>query len=107
MCVPSFTLPAVMVESEIDNSTRQLESLSLALSHRLPPVLDSHRPAIPAWALPTAKLVETPGEEEENDEHKEGVAYWVEVKEILDREAEERVVLRRKQWEKISNVTSK
>lgn len=95
-----------MVESEIDNSTRQLESLSLALSHRLPPVLDSHRPAIPAWALPTAKQVETPGEEEENEEHKEGVAYWVEVKEILDREAEERLVLRRKQWEKIENANA-
>lgn len=83
-----------------------LESLSLALSHRLPPVLDAHRPEIPAWALPTPKVIEKPGEEEENEEHKDGVAYWVEVQETLDREAAERLVERAAKWEKIKAAKS-
>lgn len=79
----------------------QMEGLSLALSHRVEPAMMANRPTIPAWALPTSKTPTTPGEEEENEEHKEGVAYWVEVKETLDREAEERLVERRARFDKL------
>ncbi|KAL8293631.1 hypothetical protein RQP46_000332 [Phenoliferia psychrophenolica] len=80
---------------------KDLESLSLALSHSLPGVFSSHRPALPAWALPPTKEASTPGDEEANEEHKEGVAYWVHVKETLDREAEEMKLERRRAWEKL------
>ncbi|ORY84195.1 hypothetical protein BCR35DRAFT_313564 [Leucosporidium creatinivorum] len=77
-------------------SSAALDSLSLALSHRLPSSLP--RPSVPSWALPTSSPsdITTPGPEEDSAEHKEGVAYWLGVKETLDREAEERVLERRK-----------
>lgn len=86
------------------NLSPQLEQLSLALSHSLPPVLASHRPTIPSWALPADKAILPAGEEEDNTEHKEGVAYWMEVKETLDREAEEMKRERRRAWEKFKGI---
>jgi hypothetical protein len=79
----------------------QLESLSLSLSHSLPTALEARRPSVPEWALPAAKAVIKPGEEEDSIEHKEGVAYWVDVKETLDREAEEDLRARRQKWEEL------
>lgn len=79
----------------------QLESLSLALSHSLPTAFSSRRPSLPSWAQPATKEPSTPGAEEANDEHREGVAYWVHVKETLDREAEELKRERRRAWERI------
>mgnify|MGYP001579524992 FL=1 len=46
-------------------------------------------------------MASTPGDEEANEEHKAGVAYWVHVKETLDREAEEMKLERRRAWEKL------
>ena len=99
-------------------SPSQLESLSLALSHSLPPILASHRPALPAWALPvsppvdsplpagtnlhpaTPSLNATPDAEDTDAASQEGISYWTEVKQTLDREAEERVARRKAEWER-------
>lgn len=95
----------------------QLESLSLALSHSLPPILASHRPALPAWALPASPPPDSPlpagtnlhpsnpaptelaGPDSDADSQ-EGISYWTEVKQTLDREAEERVARRKAEWER-------
>ncbi|ORY52838.1 hypothetical protein BCR35DRAFT_18715 [Leucosporidium creatinivorum] len=91
----------ISLPSTFPLNLQQLDSLSLALSHRLPTTLP--RPSVPSWALPSSSPsdITTSGPEEDSAEHKEGVAYWLGVKETLDREAEERVVERRKRWEEV------
>ena len=82
-----------------------MEGLSLALSHRLAPALEASRPSLPSWAQPKEKSQtekekeEDRREEEENETTKEELGYWREVKETLDREAEERRTERRMRWE--------
>ncbi|KAM0753289.1 hypothetical protein T439DRAFT_378988 [Meredithblackwellia eburnea MCA 4105] len=95
-----------------------LESLSLALSHTIPSKLASRRPNLPTWLQPSS-LKSSPSseegeaakggnrqeEDEVKEEDREGVAYWVEVKETLDREAEESKERRRKEWESLKAGT--
>ncbi|GAA6048590.1 hypothetical protein JCM3770_002044 [Rhodotorula araucariae] len=77
----------VMRWLEVDD----LEGLALALQHRLPGVLDAHRPVVPSWALPSSSPVLSPDAPAPADPAKEEeeLSYWASVKETLDREAEE------------------
>lgn len=56
---------------------------------------------MPSWAQPKEGIISPAGIEEDNLEHKEGVAYWDEVREILDREAAELKIERRRKWENL------
>ncbi|GAA5925881.1 uncharacterized protein JCM15063_005151 [Sporobolomyces koalae] len=97
-----------------------IESLSLALSHRLGPTLRENRPTLPAWALPSSTtqpptttskdverepLVDRIGnrrvQDAKGEEEEEELSYWTEVKETLDREAEERKRQRLEQWQEL------
>ncbi|GAA5999685.1 hypothetical protein JCM10207_005868 [Rhodosporidiobolus poonsookiae] len=81
-----------------------LESLALALQHRLPPVLGDNRPSLPAWLLPSPKPADatSPGADPDaSSEAQEELSYWASIKETLDREAEERKVERQGAWERM------
>ncbi|GAA5983807.1 hypothetical protein JCM10908_005934 [Rhodotorula pacifica] len=82
-----------------------VESLALALQHRLPSVFDAHRPSIPDWATPSSSsssspppAVETSSLREQETEAEE-LSYWSSIKETLDREAEENRREKRSAWE--------
>ncbi|GAA6005992.1 uncharacterized protein JCM10292_005639 [Rhodotorula paludigena] len=80
-----------------------LESLALALQHRLPGVFDAHRPTVPAWALPSAQpAAEAPSvSSADAAKEEEELSYWTSIKETLDREAEENRRERRGAWERM------
>ncbi|GAA5862914.1 hypothetical protein JCM8547_003619 [Rhodosporidiobolus lusitaniae] len=83
-----------------------LDSLALALQHQVSPVLDSHRPSLPSWALPSAKPDSPPASSSPNSpdatpDGEEELSYWASLKEELDREAEERKAERRAAWERM------
>ncbi|GAA5820804.1 hypothetical protein JCM11251_003168 [Rhodosporidiobolus azoricus] len=79
-----------------------LESLALALSENVSPVLDANRPSLPSWALPSPKTTSDSSvasfiPQEEEDE----LSYWQSIKDTLDKEAEESKVERRTAWERM------
>ncbi|TKA58121.1 hypothetical protein B0A53_00523 [Rhodotorula sp. CCFEE 5036] len=83
-----------------------VESLALALQHRLPSVFDAHRPSLPDWATPSSSpqaesspLEQESSEVKDKEEEEEEMSYWASVKETLDREAEENRRERRTAWE--------
>ncbi|GAA6062973.1 hypothetical protein JCM10212_005732 [Sporobolomyces blumeae] len=90
-----------------------LEGLSLALTHQVSPTLDEHRPSLPSWALPStwSSTRSTEGsqsrtasgrlDEDEDATEREELSYWAQVKETLDREAEEKKRDRRAAWERM------
>ncbi|GAA5915359.1 uncharacterized protein JCM6883_006809 [Sporobolomyces salmoneus] len=85
-----------------------MEGLSLALSYRLGTKLQESRPSLPSWALPTSKPDEvtpvaftTQDRTEREETEEEEMSYWRDVKETLDREAEERKRTRREKWEEL------
>ncbi|GAA5970474.1 hypothetical protein JCM21900_003140 [Sporobolomyces salmonicolor] len=78
-----------------------MESLSLELSHRLSPFLDSHRPAVPAWAQPSESVPSTRDSTDDHPTNREELSYWAQIKQALDEEAEERTRERRSAWERM------
>ncbi|GAA5853217.1 hypothetical protein JCM3766R1_000198 [Sporobolomyces carnicolor] len=81
-----------------------MDGLSLALTHRLGGTLKEHRPSLPAWALPSSSPSSSPSPSETSSSKRdkevddEATSYWSQVKETLDREAEERKLERSEQW---------
>lgn len=94
-----------------------MDELSLALTHRLGDTLKENRPNLPSWALPTSSS----NSKEEEKSHssdtsssssssrevdEEAVSYWSQVKETLDREAEEKKIERKEKWRKFLEGTT-
>ncbi|GAA5864186.1 hypothetical protein JCM3774_001250 [Rhodotorula dairenensis] len=81
---------------------QDVESLALALQHRLPSIFDAHRPSIPEWATPSSSTTASPEanvEQVADSAEEEEMSYWDSIKETLDREAEENRRERRAAWE--------
>jgi hypothetical protein len=81
-----------------------MEELSLALTHRLGDTLKENRPSLPSWALPSTTTALTPSTtndnaDEEDEEDEEALSYWNQVKETLDKEAQERKLERKVKWQ--------
>ncbi|GAA5961159.1 hypothetical protein JCM3765_001248 [Sporobolomyces pararoseus] len=93
---------------------KNMDELSLALTHRLGDTLKENRPNSPSWALPTSSSSPsptTPLEESQSTTSKEvdeeAVSYWSQVKETLDREAEEKKIERSEKWRKFLEGNTK
>ncbi|GAA5916267.1 hypothetical protein JCM5296_002635 [Sporobolomyces johnsonii] len=78
-----------------------MESLSLELTHRVSPFLVSHRPSLPAWALPSESVSSTPDSTDDHPTNQEELSYWAQFKQTLDQEAEERRRERQIAWERM------